>query len=120
MTHPAPTGDPVADALRLAREYRRADTFDLQGTYTALEAHLRSALAPRVALTEEQSRQRFEEFQAGRKSKGVEHRARLFDKLADGTYFDEAVQRHWWTWQNALHAHGITPPAGIGTGSTTP
>lgn len=42
-------------------------------------------------------------FLASRKSKGKDRRPN-FERLADGTYMDDHVQRHWWTWQNALMA----------------
>lgn len=46
-------------------------------------------------------REQFEAFHARRKCKGQAWRDRLFQKLPDGTYVDDSVQRHWWTWQNA-------------------
>jgi hypothetical protein len=57
MTHPAPTGDPAAEALRLAEACEMAfgwltmhgDNDSHKAARAALESHLRSALAPRVA-----------------------------------------------------------------------
>jgi len=49
-------------------------------------------------------RERFEQFHGQRRSKGAGWRERVFDRLPDGTYADDSVQRHWWTWQNALEA----------------
>jgi hypothetical protein len=49
-------------------------------------------------------RERFEQFHGQRRSKGAGWRERVFDRMPDGTYADDSVQRHWWTWQNALEA----------------
>lgn len=46
--------------------------------------------------------QRFEEFYSwSRNNKGKAHRESLFNKLENGEYADESIQRHWWTWQMA-------------------
>jgi hypothetical protein len=47
------------------------------------------------------TREAFEAFHAQRKSKGAQYRENLFGRLNDGSYADDSVQRHWWTWQNA-------------------
>ena len=56
-------------------------------------------------ITPNPEREAFERFFRSRNSKGVEWRERMFDRrAADDTYVEESVQRHWWTWQNALLA----------------
>lgn len=61
------------------------------------------AVADKV-LPSDNSRGEFEAFHVGRKNKGVEYRKTLFDRREDGTYAEESVQRHWWTWQNSRAA----------------
>lgn len=46
----------------------------------------------------------FEAFHSRRKNKGIKWDQRRFDRYTDQTYIDESVQRHWWTWQNAVAA----------------
>jgi hypothetical protein len=53
-------------------------------------------------------REEFEAFHSRRKNKGATYREGLFTRCDDGSYVDYSVQRHWWTWQNAIkssHAH---------------
>lgn len=49
-------------------------------------------------------REAFEAFHFNRKCKGAVGRKRMAARLPDGTYVDDSVQRHWWTWQNAVEA----------------
>jgi hypothetical protein len=55
-------------------------------------------------MTNDAVREAFERFHGARKAKGVGRRERMFERLPDDTYADPSVQRHWWTWQNALEA----------------
>lgn len=58
------------------------------------------------------NRSAFEAFHRARKSgRGRLRELQLFTRLPDGTYADDSVQRHWWTWQNAMPADAaaITP-----------
>ncbi len=43
-------------------------------------------------------------FRDSRKGRGAAHLEHLFDKASDGSYVDPSVQRHWWTWVNAVGA----------------
>ncbi len=55
--------------------------------------------------SEREEREAFEAFFRSRNSKGAEWRERMFDRRQqDDTYADDAVQRHWWTWQNCWQA----------------
>ena len=54
-------------------------------------------------------RLRFEAFFATRSSKGLKAREHRMQRLADGSYADESVQRHWWTWQNATPQASAKP-----------
>lgn len=54
-------------------------------------------------------RDAFERFHGARKNKGLKKAAQRFERLPDGTYADDSVQRHWWTWQNARAALAEQP-----------
>lgn len=49
-------------------------------------------------------REAFEAFHGRRQGKGAAYREALFRRRDDDTYLNESVQRHWWTWQNAVEA----------------
>jgi hypothetical protein len=47
-------------------------------------------------------REAFEAFMShSRRNKGLKKAEQLLNKFEDGTYINEHVQRHWWTWQQA-------------------
>lgn len=46
-------------------------------------------------------------FIQSRRNRGA-HKRPTFERLPDGTYADDHIQRHWWTWQNACKV-----PAGM-------
>jgi len=51
------------------------------------------------------TREAFEQFMShSRRNRGVKKAAELLNKFDDGTYINEHVQRHWWTWQQARAA----------------
>ena len=51
----------------------------------------------------------FERFHGSRKNKGLKKAAQRFERMPDGTYADDSVQRHWWTWQNSRAALAEQP-----------
>ncbi|MDQ0068318.1 hypothetical protein J2W34_000092 [Variovorax boronicumulans] len=52
-----------------------------------------------------QEREAFEAFMRdSRRNRGVKKAAELLNRFEDGTYINEHVQRHWWTWQQARAA----------------
>lgn len=53
----------------------------------------------------------FEQFMShSRRNKDVKKAAELLNKFEDGTYINEHVQRHWWTWQQATLAFNRPQP----------
>lgn len=55
-------------------------------------------------MTDDKIREAFEAwFSDSRRNRGVAKRPN-FERMEDGTYFDDHTQRHWWTWQNAARA----------------
>lgn len=50
-------------------------------------------------------RDQFEAFiLRSRGGRGIKKMAELLDRLPDDTYAQDHVQRHWWTWQQAIIA----------------
>lgn len=59
----------------------------------------------------EGEREAFEQFMShSRRNKGVKKAAELLNKFDDGTYINDHVQRHWWTWQQATLAFNRPRP----------
>lgn len=69
-------------------------------------------------LREALEREQFEAFHGRRRNKGRARAERMFDRLPDDTYADESVQRHWWTWQNAIRAALAAPVVEAGAPTT--
>src|SRR5574343_1238261 len=61
------------------------------------------------------ARDAFERFHGARKNKGLKKAAQRCKRLPAGTYADDSVQRHWWTWQNSRAALA-EQPAGVPEG----
>lgn len=59
------------------------------------------------ACASNRERERFERyFVDSRRSRGAKKRTDM-SRLDDGTYADDHVQRHWWTWQQAIGSEGV-------------